>query len=258
MKESIHFYYDGKFSKDMGVIQASVDSGLFEEQFLSNKSIRETRVKGNSKPYFQGIERDPLEFPLSMVFEHGFDDNKIRETTRWINQDYYKPFYSEENPSRILYAQYVGDPRIIHNGIKEGYVTLQMRCNDAFSYSPAYISPEYDFTINTVSGTELTFVNYGDTIVKPIMEITKVGIGDVSIINHSNGGEIFEIKNLNDGEIVQIDNEREHVESDIPGVYRYDDITNDNYLTMVYGTNRLTVYGKCKIQFKCQFKILYL
>src|SRR5690606_35605780 len=135
MLEGVHFVYDGVRSVDMGLINCTIDGGMFEETFLPSKEIREVSISGNDKPYFQEVKRSTLEFELTFAFENGYDEERIREVARWLDQDYYKPFYTVDNPNRIFYCMLKGDSRLVHNGSKEGYITVSMRCDSPYSYT---------------------------------------------------------------------------------------------------------------------------
>lgn len=97
------------------------------------------------------------------------------------------------------------------------------------------------------------FINEGDVSVKPIIEITKYGNGDVSIINLSNNKE-FKFTNLSNNEIITVYNEEEIIESNL-GLNRYSNF-NDNYLDLPIGNTTLRVIGSCKIILKWQYKKL--
>lgn len=138
MLEGINFSYAGEYSTDMGLLNCKLDGGMFEETFLPTRKIQEVKVTGNHNPYFQSIELEPLKFDLTFAFEYYYDEQKIREVARWLMQDYYKPFYTIDNPSRIYYCMIDGDSKLVHNGLKQGYITLTMRCDSPFSYSQEY------------------------------------------------------------------------------------------------------------------------
>jgi phage-related protein len=138
MLEGVHFSYAGIKSSDMGLINVKIDGGMFEEPFLPTRQIEEVSVRGRDKPYFQEVRLEPLSFELSFAFEYGYDEKKIREVARWLCQPYYQPFYTIDNPDRIFYCMVDGDSRLIHNGLKQGYITLTMRCDSPYSYSPKY------------------------------------------------------------------------------------------------------------------------
>lgn len=101
----------------------------------------------------------------------------------------------------------------------------------------------------------IEFVNKGDVKIRPEIWITKIGNGDISIINTSNNNKEFKFTDLVDGETVYINGDREYIESDLALTYRYDNF-NDEYLELVFGSNILRVIGSAKIQFRYQQKYI--
>lgn len=369
MKESTSFYYAGICSEDMGIENVTVDVSMFEEPFIATRDILELQIRGNDRPYFQGLNLSPLVLNLTFAFKETYDEKKIRATARWLSQAYYKPFYTADNPNRIFYCVLVGDSRLVHNGLKQGYVNLQMRCDSPYTYSPVYVQ-EYDLSSNNLTGTEILFENLGDIPLKPEIEFTKLDTDpvDIRIVNKTNqnkefkftvakkaratlkisgipanastiaiGNEVYEfstacspsgdtilivlpssptvdkvvantvqainansavvtatssankvmVEHLNYGpagndiavistspaatwheltlqrgslgilnkETIYVDNDREHMESNLANTYRYD-YFNDEYLELIYGVNRLQVYGNCTLRFRYQFQTL--
>jgi phage-related protein len=252
MKESLYFTYNGIKSTDMGVTQISLSNGLFEEEFVAPKNIIEEKIRGRDTPYFFGVERDPLSFSMGIYFDNGMDDDSKRKVKRWLDQDTYLPLIFSSNLSRIYYAMVVNDSKEIHNGLEEGYLQLQMRCDSPYAYSPTYYSKIYEFNGNA-SGTEIIIENNGDVECKPTIYIEKIGNGNVDIINQSNAGQTFSFTDLNDQEIVFVDCENEVIITDLIGQYRYDSF-NDEYLTLVRGVNTLKIVGDLKLMFKYRFK----
>ncbi|MCM3274161.1 distal tail protein Dit [Paenibacillus elgii] len=159
MKEGIDFYYDGVYSLDMGLINCKVDSGFFEEPFLSQREIHEVSVRGRDKPYFQGVKRSPLSFSLTFAFVDYYDEEKIRAVARWLNSNTYKPFYTSDNPERIFYCMLESESTLLHNGLKQGYVNVKFRCDSPYSYSPVYTSKLYEWDEVPVTFGESTFSN---------------------------------------------------------------------------------------------------
>jgi len=135
MKQSIHFMYDGKSSKDMGVAIASTKKGLFEESFLPDRTINEKTIANREKPYLQGVEHKPLSFSMSIFIDKWEDNMTLRKIARWLFQDYYKPLTFDSNPNRIFYAMFEGDSTLIHNGGKEGYIEFNVRCDSPYGYT---------------------------------------------------------------------------------------------------------------------------
>lgn len=252
--------YNGISSEEMGLYNVSTDNGMYKEVFLADKKIVEEKVMGNNKPYFMGIEREPLSFSLTFAFMHPFDSEKKREVARWLNQDYYRELYFLDNPNRRWLCMPISDSNIVHNGLGAGYLEMEFRCDSPYTHSEEYLTEELDFSVSNPSngaGMTYEFKNLGDMPLKPEMWIKKIGVGDVIIENKADG-TIFKFTGLANGEYVYIDNEREEIMSDyteLTGVYRYDNF-NNNYLEMEYGRNILNIKGECKIQFRFRYKTI--
>jgi len=133
--EGIHFSYDGIKSTDLGLFNVKLDGGMFEEAFLPDREIKEVKVAGKGTPYFQRVEKSPLEFDLSFAFEFDYDEEKIRRVARLFDQDFYKPFYTVSNNNRIFYCMPIGDSTLTHTGAGQGYFSIRMRCDSPYSYS---------------------------------------------------------------------------------------------------------------------------
>lgn len=258
IKDSLWFSYDGIKSEQLGIVNVNVNSsGMLEEQFTASREINEKKIRGRSKPYFNSIEKSPLTIPVNFAFLDTFDEQKIREVARWLtNPTYYKPLFFSSNINRIFYALTVEDSNLIHNALSQGYVQLNFRCNDAYSYSPQYLSQVYDLANNTLNGTNIVFTNNGDEICKPEILVEMVGNGGFSIQNLSNGGQLMEFTGLVNAEELYIDCENEDIISNISAdTYRYDN-HNGVFLEMVRGVNNLLIKGDVKIRFRYEFKTI--
>lgn len=252
MRECVDIVYNDVLLSEENGIQINDSSGLFNETFVATKSIREEKIRGNDEPYFFGVEREPISFPLSFYFDEKLSDDRKREIARILDQDYYKPLYAKNNPQRIYYAMCVDSSQHIHNGIQMGYMTLNFRTSSPYAFSPVYYK-YYDFRDNTVSGEEFIFINNGDVECKPVIELTAFEEGNFIIENHSESGEELILTGLKNGEIVTIDCIQETITSTV--TERYNDF-NNNYLSFVpYSKNYIKVYGKCVIKLKYQFKL---
>ena len=253
MLENLDFYYNDISSQSMGLVNVRIEAGLFEESFLPSRNIEEVSIRGNDKPYFQSVKLSPLEFDLTFAFVDDYTDDKLREVARWLNQGYYKPFYFAERPDRIFYCMPNGDSKISHNGNGQGYITLKMKCDSPFGYTPQFTTATYTST-STTNWTTFTFNNIGDVECYPEIYITKKGTGDVEVLNETTNTD-FLLTSLADKENIYVDCNREIIKTDIPLTYRYDKF-NDNYLFFNVGTNSIKLKGTFDIYFVYYFKTL--
>lgn len=245
--------YDGKRSDSFNICNVSINSGLYEEPFVSSRSLVETSIKGNDKPYLNWIKPEPLVLDLAFAFLTPWDDDSIQDVKEWLSQNYYKPLIFSDDVDRLYYCVLISDPKILHNGLCEGYCTLQFRCDGAYSYSPVYID-YWDLSDNTNSIIK-EVKNLSKIECKPTLEIIKIDAGDFTINNLSNGNAEFKFTGLLNNEIITVNNDSRRIDTNNPGTYRYDTF-NDNYLSLPKGINRLKITGKCKINIKYQFKFL--
>lgn len=253
IRSSEYFTFNGERSDYYGILNVNVgSSGLQSEPFAASRGIKEQRIRGNDRPYFMGVELEPLEFTVSFMFEDKWDESKIRNVARWLTSPkYYAPMVFADL-DRIFYCICVDSPELIHNCLERGYIDLKFRCIDAYTYTRVY-NKIVDLSQNPAEGTVYTFENFGDVECKPIVKIEKVGNGDVSFFNQSNGNAEMTFKNLIDKEIVTIDCESRIVESNIPLIYRYNNMVGD-YLSIPIYNNYLLIKGTCKLTFTYQLK----
>lgn len=192
------FRYNGIESSTMKLWNVQISGGWMEEPFSSNREIQEISVKDRDRPYFQRIQLSPLEFELNFAFTEAWDKTLMQQIKQWLCQPYFKPFilYDDittvdevEVIDKIYYCMMVSDPKILHNGLNEGYCTLHFRCDSPYAYSPISTVTS-NCSANPIGGTSLTIVNSGDVNCYPKITFTKVLDGnaeaDISIINTSN------------------------------------------------------------------------
>lgn len=253
MREAINFTFDNIASEDMGVIIASPSSGLYSETFLPSRNIIETSVSKRNKTYFQRVESSPLSFSLTIFIHEWRDRDNLRQIAKWLMKDYYVPLTFETNPDRVFYAIVESNSDLVHNGCKDGYIELNIRCNSPYTYSRLNT-----FELINVVGTEtISIFNSGDMTIKPKIRITKlVSNGSVSITNEETS-QLVTMSNLQLNEEVFIDFEDEIIISSLENlnVYRYSD-HNDEWLELIEGENTIILTGDFSIEI--EYEMIYL
>lgn len=245
IKERLNFNFDGIWSEELGLINISTDSGMYSETMVASRSINETKIKGSPKPLLHDIEDSPLSFEMTIAFVDEYTDEDIDRIIRWLFVDYYKPLFFEGKEEKVYYCLPVDDATIVHNGLKQGYFTITMRCDSSNVYSQFVISNKETVTTSKT----ITLMNDGHFDVYPEISITKIGAGTITIESLDDFGSIFEVRDLTNQEDIYLNSEKEIIETDIVGVWRYDKIIGE-FPRLVYGQNRFKITGSCTIQFR--------
>jgi phage-related protein len=245
IKDKIYFNFDGVWSDTYELLSVVLDGGMYDETLVATREITETKMRGSSKPLFHGFEDSPLDFDMNIAFEDGFDDDKINSIIGWLFADNYKPLFFEGKEDKVYYCMPTNDARLIHNGLSQGYFTIHMRCDSSMVYSPTIITnSQVVSTTNTI-----TIENDGHFIIYPEISILKNGVGTITIESLDDNGNIFDIRDLTDIEDIYINCEKEIIQTDAIGVYRYDKIVGD-FPRIIIGTNRFKITGACTIEFR--------
>jgi phage-related protein len=252
IKDSLYFNYDGTSCKNFKLVHVNLDSGMLEEQLVAERSINELQVRGNDTPLFHGVEETPLEFEMTIAFEKEFTDLDIDNVILWLFKDTYRPLYFEDKPNRVYHCMPVGSSTLAHNGLREGYFTVTMRCKSSKISSPTQLSPKH--TVGSTGTKRVSIQNLGHVEIYPEISIKKIGAGHITFTRVSDG-EIFEIRNLTNQEDIYINCEKEIIETDIVGVYRYDNVVGDFHdMGLKVGITEFDIEGACEVTFRYTYK----
>lgn len=242
IKDKLHFNYNNKSSEEFGLIAINLDNGMYSEMFMPTRSINETKPEGRDVPIFHGITTEKREFQLTLAFEKGFHKDMIAGIVDWLFTEQYKPLYFEGGLDRIMFSIVSGDSSLVHDGMNNGYFTVNVETNSSYKYSRIIEHKIGDRKRYSIS-------NRGHKEVFPEYEFKKIGKGDIKF--KMNGKNVL-IINLEDGESIKIDSLREIIETDIPGAYRYNNITagelEDLYLKK--GLSKIEIEGDADISLK--------
>ncbi|MCR4361980.1 phage tail family protein [Bacillus subtilis] len=247
IKDKLYFNFDGKSSRDFKLLSVVMDNGMYEETMVSSRDINETEIRGSSKPMLNSIKDTPLQFELTLAFEQAYTDDDIDAIIRWLFVDNYRPLYFEEKEDKVYMCLPVDDTKIVHNGLREGYFTITMRCDSSNVYSPVVTSESV--TVSADTSSTIIVPNHGHFEIYPEISLKKNGAGTIVIESLDDNGNIFEIRDLTDQEDIYINCEKEIIQTDLIGTYRYDKLIGD-FPRLVYGDNRFKVTGACTIQFR--------
>lgn len=128
-------------------MNVNLDGGMQEEYFAASQSIIENKTRGRNKPYFHGIDKEPINLTVNFAFENGWDNEELKKIRRWLTSPkYYAPLAFSNEPEKIYYALYIDEPVLLHNSMSQGYITIRFRCNGSYAYTPLMTTPEYTWT----------------------------------------------------------------------------------------------------------------
>ena len=246
---------DGVKTSDLGVIVINTRRGIQTDPFLPRQDIVEDDSFYSDKPLHYGTTKQPLEFEVTFFKEGEWTQQQKSQFARMIDPDHedFVEYFTDQDPNKVYYVKYNDSIDFYNGGTEGGYFTVRFRCDSPYAYSPIY-EDSHDFSVNAVN--TFTFNNQGDKSCKPEIWITKVGTGDIKIINKSDGDRTFEITSIDNTETVYVDNEHGYIESslEVADVYRYDN-HNGVYLEIPIGTNTIEVQGQCHLELKYNFTI---
>lgn len=215
----------------------------------SGKTIFESYPRKAFRPHFFGVQKNPKQFNVSFYFDEPWNDDLIDEVIMWLNVDNYKPLFFDFDVDRIFYAMPVEDIGLIHNGLKQGYLTLTFRCDSGYSYSHEIITPIYNTFEDNID--LLKIVNRGHYTILPEIWIEKVADGDLVLNNLTNSNQEMRFQNIDIGEVLHIKCQTEIIKTSKEDTFRYEDF-NDEYLEIIYGENRIKPSKNMKIRFRYQ------
>lgn len=167
------------------------------------------------------------------------------------------------NLPNVMYLGCDSDLTNYGNGIYDDFCVSVSRTDEDMltrgTRTSALISDEYTTYLTHFDGNlnveDIVINNAGDLTIKPEIEITKIGDGDVTITNVTNGNQSFSFNNLSDNETVYVNCETEVILTDLSDTYRYSAFAG-NFIELLCGENTLTVTGNATVIFRYQGKLL--
>ncbi len=134
VRSSLYFTFDNIDSRDMGIINASIDSGWLQEPFLPSREILYIESRNVEKPYFQNIRYQPLQFDLVLAFEYGFDEGGLREVRQWLGGDKFKELRFSDQAGRVYMAM-CQDVSVLSHAVTQGYVSITFVTSSPYAMS---------------------------------------------------------------------------------------------------------------------------
>lgn len=245
IKDKLDFSYNGIESSSFGLINVSLDSGMFEEYLVSTRNINESRLIDNKRSLYTGMTKEPIEFQMTIAFENDFTDEKISKVIDWLyGSEYYSPLIFH-GYDKIFYCMPNGDSTLVHTGMNEGYINLYMKTNSPYVFG--------NFVTHKLKST--TSMNQNINLVgrkNPDSRISVKVISGTSVKIKMNNYTV-QVNKLKAGETITIYPVDEDIKSNIVGVFHYSDYIGDlSKLTLTNKINILSVEGDVELEYKYQ------
>ena len=199
-------------------------------------------ISFNDKNNF--IEGKDELFTLELTFAR-FRNGNITELDNRTLEELNRIIFSKKDDVNVMqvgsYIIYVQPTSGTLRKLYNGYVTIQFQSLSPYAYSPIMINSIY---VEKEKSFEV--INRGITETYADVELQVLNDGIVEITNTSFGKSIF--INVTQGQVIKLDGEN----ADVDGC-SFSDISGDyNALKLSYGTNRYTIKGNAKVNFKYQ------
>ena len=252
---SEYFSFDGKNSLEMGYYSARIADVEAQQELLGDRKVKTATFGNKTYNYINQIETSPIEFTLQIIptQDRQWTIEMFRNVCDWLIQDEYKPFISEDDPSKVFYA--IAQGHTNWKGVMlYGYIEIDFTTNAYHAWTLPKVV-EYN-----IEGKQTIYVenlkNVSDRIYSPVIHITKTKqAGDISISNKSNNGKTTILYKINKGEDFVMNNEYHLFQTETPKNY-YGESFNGVWLDLVPGRNKLEVDGDCTLEFRLQFPIV--
>lgn len=265
--ESQYFIFDGVKSSQMDLYIMRIEqTGFMPTPYIGSVNIHESKSRKRIKPYFYGVDREPIEFPplqLVLMDKYGQAKNWTSDDrsriARWLIHDEYKPFQTTDDLGKYYYVLAISDTdlNLINS---QGYMEVVFRTNSPYAFSPIY-RDFFDLSNNNTS-TIIEIENKSNILkhYNPLIKIKMEGGTEVEIKNLSSAGKVMKIENLLPNETIEIDCQNRIITSDKMGQNPFAGFVKHEgkryWMDLVHGKNRLEISGRFKVEFTMQFPIL--
>lgn len=258
-----NFIFDNISNSSMGVIRVDFESDILKDYGVEYDTEIEVDYSINSYepvPYGQTPKVSDIELTLCRVNEFNEPISWTREDviniTRWLNQEDYKPFETEDTKDIIYYLKCKGIKKQLDPDLK-GVYTFVMQPSSNFAYSPIVNHMQVNTQVgDIVPITSLTVTNTTNVLQKYYPEITLTcnnSVGEMKVVNRTTGQELI-VVGLSMGEELKIDCLYKSVISST-GASRVMN-TNREWIYLKQGDNILEFIGAGGFNVKTQFPII--
>lgn len=259
--DSVGFKVNGKHSSEFGIINVQLNSALFEEDFLPNRALKEDVNPFTGERFFLGYTYEPSTFELTLAFQDPWNNEENYEKVQsWLRFEGYREMIFDNYPNFSYYVTYIDAPKISHNGLKQGYITIQFQQSTSERYGKVYerkvfigsgtIRKEHkSYERSGKEGIEIHLKGTSDCF--PIVVIEKYGASKTVKIKNKMNSTGIELDNISLGDVVTVDCDFETIDSELNDTFFYNDLKEIG-LKLSPGRNVLLFEGEALVRIKYQ------
>lgn len=246
MFNAYEFSFAGESSLMYGLMLYDIDGkGQGDVAFGNSADIVETRTNNRIQPIHFGVNYHgkPLEFKLVFGSERALDRYELESIGFWLTGHQNYQWLSIEQPDmeRVQFRCLITQLTPISYGWLPIAFEATVVCDCPYAYGFPF---EKQYTIS--GNTEILFRNESSVreYIKPVISfVPSAGTTTLTVVNESDGGRVFEIKNLPASDInVIIDNSNGIIQEKNFGYNLYGGF-NLNFFRLVHGDNIIQVTG---------------
>ena len=257
-----YFTYNGIPCTEFGLRLYEVNGVSPGNGSFSMPSASEDRVAGRQKSFFYGTtQNEPLKFKLVFGLDRetanagGYIDRWDREAiAAWLSPlDGYQWLEIEQpDMEGVRYRCRITSLTMIELANVPVAFSCEVCCDSPF----AYLYP-LTYRYSSAGRTDAVLRNLGSYAggYYPRLRIETKGSSTIQIINHTDGGRVFEFQNLpgSNSLVIDVDNENGIITNNMD-LNLYPNF-NFEFFKLVCGDNRLEIVGDCTVDVICEFPV---
>lgn len=241
MFKEFYFTFNGRYSKDFQL--KIVNIGSSEDRPFGWSRTIETETNNSLIPTFKGVKNGTTTTKITLMKCNAHQPLPITEEEkfeiiRWLFQDEFKPFISDENKDLIYYVMFTKGNGY-QNALKQGYFELELQFNAPFAFTNI---TSYPLLVRERLEVEIPYRSNVQTYFEPDLEFKLSSQSTWIEILNLTTGDCVRFENLPPNSHVYLYNEglKQCLMVDDPS-YNLRPHFNKQWLRLAYGINHLVI-----------------
>lgn len=248
------FMYANENSDKYGIILCSIGS-INTESNEEASTVITSKTSLQKKTDFHALQYDdPLRFTITIAKEDGklmdsYDERKLKKwlckpERHWLQVD-------QEDLYNVWYNCIITNPRKGNIAKKTGGITFNVECDWGGAWTSNY-KKSYTTQNNTLKFSFNFSSDFDRYILAPLMKITALSDGDISIAN-TTSGQTFTLRNCKKNEIIIFDNDNHIFETTELRTLLGD--WNKQFFELMEGNNLIELQGNFQLDMEYRLPV---